>query len=727
MAHLRKRDGGQAQSLPGETTSPNHTGLKQWTQIPSWQQDNEYILSGYRPHTESFIRCIGSLAYIHNETINIFSHLIGAAFFSIAPAYFYTTLTTDDMEVTSADIIVFSTFFYGVSVCFLLSSTYHIISNHSPQVQKFGNQLDYLGIVILMWGSTIPSIYYGFYCDPKLQRVYWCNVSVLASLCIIATLHPNFRHPTFRPYRAAMYAGLGLSAVIFVIHGILLHGWALQNQRMSLDWMALMATFNLLGATIYAARVPEKLRPYKYDIFGSSHQILHVAVILAGLAHMIGLFRAFRFHCAQDLDEDLEDEGDTRVDSAVWLDEEYKLTGQEMIHHTPSTRRRNEYIDRTQQEDKLAGHLQPFSQFIADCPLLNEIVFQAFYGSGDSPLPQRYYLNCRDMENFVLRLPPTLKYLTLDFAGTNIVTANDNELGHLCPAIAKCISNAEIVRLRMRHICPSVFGIQSIHSSDQQSDNIQIGSLHRATGSTGRHRRPRSRWRGRGFTGGQRDRNRAAEASVNQQKLHFVMHQNACMPVDMRLSSLVVRLCLPFFSRNLDNEECMASKYPSFWASQDLEVHNLISLAAHHLLSLEHGIRNLRISYKTPGRGESVLYAIDCVRWNQVFEGIENFCYEDDGEHWEAWEDSSNLLRATIPSPAEVSRKAIHQHVFPHLGSTGPINGRAPSVPSPDDDEDVSTFADSVYPGAMAAGLEMGDIKDLLDHDMIFGSDHIPI
>ncbi|KAL8846035.1 MAG: hypothetical protein Q9221_008848 [Calogaya cf. arnoldii] len=83
-----------------------------------------------------------------------------------------------------------------------------------------------------------------------------------------------------------MYAGLGFSAVIFVIHGIFLHGWVLQNQRMSIDWMALMATFNLVGATTYAARVPEKFRPYKYDIFGSSHQILHVAVILAGLAHI---------------------------------------------------------------------------------------------------------------------------------------------------------------------------------------------------------------------------------------------------------------------------------------------------------------------------------------------------------------------------------------------------------------------------------------------------------
>lgn len=106
-----------------------------------------------------------------------------------------------------------------------------------------------------MWGSTIPSIYYGLYCDPWLQKVYWINVSVLASLCVYATLHPNFRHPTFRPYRAAMYAGLGLSAVVFVAHGIYLHGWIVQRQRMSLDWMALMATSNLIGAMVYAARV----------------------------------------------------------------------------------------------------------------------------------------------------------------------------------------------------------------------------------------------------------------------------------------------------------------------------------------------------------------------------------------------------------------------------------------------------------------------------------------
>ena len=267
--------------------------LKKWDEIPSWQQDNEYILSGYRQATGSLKRCYESLGYVHNETVNVYSHVIGAAIFLTAPIYTYRGLYLRYPLASQADILVFSTFFYGVSICFILSATYHIISNHSPKVQKFGNQLDYLGIVILMWGSTIPSIYYGFHCDPRLRKIYWANVSVLATLCIVATLHPKFRYPSIRPYRAAMYAGLGLSAVVFVVHGILLHGWTVQNRRMSLDWMGLMALFNLTGAVIYAARVPEKLRPLKYDIYGSSHQVLHVAVVLAGLAHMFGLFRAF--------------------------------------------------------------------------------------------------------------------------------------------------------------------------------------------------------------------------------------------------------------------------------------------------------------------------------------------------------------------------------------------------------------------------------------------------
>jgi adiponectin receptor len=95
-----------------------------------------------------------------------------------------------------------------------------------------------------------------------------------------------------------MYATLGISALAFILHGILLYGWSVQNRRMSLHWIVLMGGLNLVGAAIYAARVsfgtsnciPEKWYPQRFDFCGSSHQILHIMVILAGLAHMFGLF-----------------------------------------------------------------------------------------------------------------------------------------------------------------------------------------------------------------------------------------------------------------------------------------------------------------------------------------------------------------------------------------------------------------------------------------------------
>lgn len=242
-------------------------GLKSKDGTPPWQQDNNYIPLGYHQASTSFKRRIESPGYVHSATVEICSQIFSTAISPTAPISTYRALYLRYPLATPADIFVFSTFFYDVSFCFLLSAN---VSQHQQPQFKYADFRQPAEIAILMWGSTIPSFYHGFYCD-------------------------RFRHPTLRPYRAAMYAGLGLSAVVFVVHGILLHGWTVQNRRMSVDWMGLMALFNLTGAVIYAARVPEKLRPLKYDIYGNSHQVLHVAVVLAGLAHMFGLFRAFDY------------------------------------------------------------------------------------------------------------------------------------------------------------------------------------------------------------------------------------------------------------------------------------------------------------------------------------------------------------------------------------------------------------------------------------------------
>jgi adiponectin receptor len=149
-----------------------------WDELPSWQQDNHYIHSGYRPASSSFQKSFASLGYLHNETVNIYSHLIGAVVFTGVGILLYTVVKSRYESASISDIIAFGCFFAGAALCLGMSATYHAISNHSPMVARFGNKLDYVGIVFLITGSFIPSIFYGFYCHPHLQEFYWTMVSV---------------------------------------------------------------------------------------------------------------------------------------------------------------------------------------------------------------------------------------------------------------------------------------------------------------------------------------------------------------------------------------------------------------------------------------------------------------------------------------------------------------------------------------------------------------------
>lgn len=121
--------------------------------------------------------------------------------------------------------------------------------------ERMTDHLSQLGIVILMWGSTIPCVYYGFYCTPNLQQTYYALVSALAVACVYVTLHPAFRRPGYRPYRAVMYSGLALFYIIPIAHGLAKFGWETQMWRMSLDWMALMTALNITGGALYVLRV----------------------------------------------------------------------------------------------------------------------------------------------------------------------------------------------------------------------------------------------------------------------------------------------------------------------------------------------------------------------------------------------------------------------------------------------------------------------------------------
>jgi adiponectin receptor len=254
--------------------------------LPNWLRDNDFLLKGHRPPMPSLKACFKSVFRIHTETGNIWTHFIGAISFMAIAIYF---LTRPADEIKFQEKLIFGCFFCGAIVCLLCSALFHTLYCYSPDVCKLFNKIDYCGISILTMGSFVPWLYYAFYCEVLTKIIYLGLIGVLGTSCIVVSLWDKFSQPEFRAIRAGMFIALGLSGLVPAIHYVITFGSYKAFNVGGLGWLVLMATFYITGACLYAARIPERLFPGKFDIWFQSHQIFHVFVVAAAYVHYHGI------------------------------------------------------------------------------------------------------------------------------------------------------------------------------------------------------------------------------------------------------------------------------------------------------------------------------------------------------------------------------------------------------------------------------------------------------
>ena len=63
------------------------------------------------------------------------------------------------------------------------------------------SRLDYVGIAVLIVGSSLTWLYYGFYCEFYTRMTYMIAVSVIGILTAVVTMSDRFNTPDYRPYR----------------------------------------------------------------------------------------------------------------------------------------------------------------------------------------------------------------------------------------------------------------------------------------------------------------------------------------------------------------------------------------------------------------------------------------------------------------------------------------------------------------------------------------------
>ncbi|OMJ08167.1 Adiponectin receptor protein [Smittium culicis] len=266
-----------------------------FNEIPSWMKDNVYIRSGYRKPNQSFASCFSSLGYLHNEFINVWSHLAGVVLFIVLMFVTAIFVFPSIKTISIYDVLVTYIFLTGAVVCLLLSSIYHLFQCHSEQVANNFIKCDYIGIILLIIGSCVPAFFYAFYCHNFLKTLYISMMVIFGIITGIFVMTPKFSDSEWITIRASTFVLMALSGIIPFVHSLISFGLSYTYKALQIQYLTPMALFYIAGALIYGARIPERWFPGKFDIYFHSHQIFHFFVVFAAAFHYIGVINALHW------------------------------------------------------------------------------------------------------------------------------------------------------------------------------------------------------------------------------------------------------------------------------------------------------------------------------------------------------------------------------------------------------------------------------------------------
>ena len=272
------------------TRRPEHKPVQLLTydQIPEWHRDNPFVQGSYRPVSECSWTCMKSILSLHNETLNIWTHLLPASGFVFGMLLVQLLIEHYYPEATLLDRFVFGCNVAAAIVTTTLSTLYHTLMCHSEHVSSFWLRVDYVGILSLILGSFFSGIYVGFYCAPTLRNIHWTSIVVLSTMTAVLVLHPKFQGLKYRSLRTAAFVLTAFSGLVPILHGLMVFGWFA-----GLEYYLCEGAIYGLGAAFFASRFPESVWPGKFDIWLGSHQIFHVLVVVASLIHLYGVWAAF--------------------------------------------------------------------------------------------------------------------------------------------------------------------------------------------------------------------------------------------------------------------------------------------------------------------------------------------------------------------------------------------------------------------------------------------------
>jgi adiponectin receptor len=279
--------------------SAREHGLLRYEELPVPWRINPHIHKGYR-FSETKLACVRSAFGFSNELVNIWSHALGLILVLAVAFYFYPTSTTFSLS-SSADIFVAAVFFFAACQCLICSIVWHTMNSVADVnlISMFAC-VDYTGISLLIAASIMTTEYTAFYCEPVSRWIYMVTTALLGIGGVILPWHPRFNGADMAWARVAFFVALAATGFLPILQLSLT-----RNPQAVFEFYTPIAKsllVYLLGACVYASKVPERWCPGMFDYFGGSHNLWHIAVLGGILFHYTAMHNFFShaFRLAQD-------------------------------------------------------------------------------------------------------------------------------------------------------------------------------------------------------------------------------------------------------------------------------------------------------------------------------------------------------------------------------------------------------------------------------------------
>ena len=233
---------------------------------------------------------ISALFRIHNETVNIWSHILAVIIGCVA-------LIIYAVENKHTIIILWIT---TAIVGHLGSVTYHIGRCINPSKIRLWYKMDMTGIWILQIGSFGSCIYLAFQCHVFLQRFYMGLFGIISLVFVPLYL--------YEPIATKVPANIKL-IIIMVSVGVniipFIHLFCILPTELglSLVYHCLCLQYGLfaVAAIIWYYHIPERFAPGKFDIWCHSHQWWHVMMSVGSSMCLFTLHNFAEYHESMDL------------------------------------------------------------------------------------------------------------------------------------------------------------------------------------------------------------------------------------------------------------------------------------------------------------------------------------------------------------------------------------------------------------------------------------------